>query len=81
MPLNATTLGTARYNRLNADFNNKTEAELITAYGTLELARKAAMIADSEEIINHFKASGVVPALGLFAPVGGGPVTGAAQIT
>lgn len=75
--LNATTLGTARYNR-RLEFTNKTANELIMAYGSMEAARLAMDIADSQVIINHFKVNAqlTIPSTGFVAPPSGGPVTG-----
>ena len=78
--LNATTLGTARYNR-RLEFTNKTANELIMAYGSMEAARLAMDIADSQVIIDHFKANAVIPGLTLTAPSGGGTVIGTTIIT
>jgi hypothetical protein len=79
--LDATILGTARHNR-RLDFVNKDINELIMAYGSMEAARLAMDIADSQVIIDHIKANAlVVPGLTLLAPSGGGNVTGTATIT
>lgn len=79
MSLNKDTMGTARKTAM-AHFNNRTMSDLINEYGTLDAIREAAMRADSDAIITHFKTQGTVPALGLTAPAGGGPVTGTAGI-
>jgi hypothetical protein len=59
MALNKDTLGLLRYNTMLA-FGNKTEAELVATYGSIEAARLAAIKADSEAIINHIKAAALV---------------------
>lgn len=75
MALNKDVLGLARYNA-TLGFNNKTEQELIDVYGTIEASRLAYFKADSEAIIEHFKAniSLNIPGTGLVA--GATPVTG-----
>jgi len=59
MALNKDILGFALYSA-RADFSDKTLNELITEYGSLESARLAMCKVDAEEIINHFKAAGVI---------------------
>lgn len=75
MPLNKDVLGQARYDAEIA-FNNKSSDELITEHGSIEAARLAFLIKDSEIIINHIKTNGdlKVPGTGLMAP--NGAVTG-----
>lgn len=80
MALNKDVLGAALFAKRNA-FCNKTRTELLALYGDDDGIRLAACKEDAEAIIDHIKAAGVVPALGLIAPNGGGPVTGQTTIT
>lgn len=77
MALNKDVLGQARYNA-SLPFMDKTITELETTYGSLANARLEAIKADSDAIINHFKASSVltIPALGFISASPGSPVTG-----
>ncbi|MDP1812331.1 MAG: hypothetical protein Q8K66_13095 [Sediminibacterium sp.] len=72
MALDKDTLGTALYNR--ATIYNETNI----APADLEANRLAFWKDIADEIINHIKTSGTVPALGLVSP--SGVVTGSASI-
>lgn len=77
MALNRDILAVAINGRMSA-FNDKTNDELITAFGSVASARLEMWRAISDEIIDHLKnyADLTVPGTGLIAPSGGGPVTG-----
>jgi|GEM_PF-4275534 len=71
MALNKDVLGLARYTAEMA-FNNREIADLVMSYGSLENARLAWMIMDSDIIIKHFIAFAqlTVPGTGLSSPSG-----------
>ena len=71
MPLDKEILGTNLYNR-STDFN---DVDIDPA--DLEAQRLAWWKAVAEEIINHFKANGVLTVPGLGLTAGATPVTGA----
>ena len=80
MSLNANTLGQALHDA-RQPFNDKSMADLIATYGTLDEVRLALAKADAGAIIDHFKANGVlhVPGTGLLAgsvAVTGNSITG-----
>lgn len=68
MALDKDTLGAARA-AAKSMFNGKTIDEILMMYGSLDNARLAIEKADSEAIINHFKANAQlnVPGAGLTA--------------
>lgn len=74
MPLNKDILGHNLYEAAKA-FNDKDIAP-----ADLEAQREAFWKVIADEVIKHLTTAGTVPGLGLIAPSGGGPVTGAAQI-
>lgn len=69
MALDKNILGMALHNMRNEFFNNKTEQELITQYGSMDNARLEGCKKEAEVIIDHFKNYAVlnVPGTGLTA--------------